>query len=220
MLDEELKAKFSQAEEELQYLRELFKRYQEKNKRKISQKELEARSRGVDLLRRNLNLLQDEFKDQVTRMRKDIAAVQNPDGATGKHSDFIDIFGTINRDSEKLDEDRDELYDDERDILRQFEENDRELEDIAALIVGSLDDLKGKAQNIESATKRQGDMLKKTRKGQEDNEARLKQQNNQLKQTLERHKNGKQICLDLTLLLIFVGLLGILIRMLKTRKVI
>lgn len=118
MLDEELKAKFSQAEEELQYLRELFKRYQEKNKRKISQKELEARSRGVDLLRRNLNLLQDEFKDQVTRMRKDISAVQNPDGATGKHSDFIDIFGTINRDSEKLDEDRDELYDDERDILR------------------------------------------------------------------------------------------------------
>lgn len=118
LLDEELKAKFSQAEEELQYLRELFKRYQEKNKRKISQKELEVRSRGVDLLRRNLNLLQDEFKDQVTRMRKDIAAVQNPDAGTGKHSDFIDIFGTINRDSDKLDEERDELYDDEREILR------------------------------------------------------------------------------------------------------
>lgn len=63
-------------------------------------------------------------------------------------------------------------------------------------------------------------MLKKTRKGQEDNEARLKQQNNQLKQALERHKNGKQICLDVTLLLIFVGLLGVLVRMLKERKII
>jgi hypothetical protein len=63
-------------------------------------------------------------------------------------------------------------------------------------------------------------MLKKTRRGQEDNEARLKQQNNQLKQALERHKNGKQICLDVTLLLIFVGLLGILVRMLKERKII
>ena len=63
-------------------------------------------------------------------------------------------------------------------------------------------------------------MLKKTRKGQEDNEARLKQQNNQLKQALERHKNGKQICLDVTLLLIFVGLLGVLVRMLKDRKII
>ncbi len=60
-------------------------------------------------------------------------------------------------------------------------------------------------------------MLKKTRKGQEDNEAHLKQQNNQLKQALERHKNGKQICFDVTLLLIFVGLLGVLIRLLKAR---
>jgi hypothetical protein len=63
-------------------------------------------------------------------------------------------------------------------------------------------------------------MLKKTRKGQEDNETRLKQQNNQLKQALERHKNGKQICLDVTLLLIFVGLLGVLVRMLKAREII
>ena len=72
LLDEELKGKFKQAEEELLYLREIFKRYQEKNKRKISQKEIEARSKNIDLLRKNLNLLQDEFKEQVTRMRKDI----------------------------------------------------------------------------------------------------------------------------------------------------
>jgi hypothetical protein len=45
----------------------------------------------------------------------------------------------------------------------------------------------------------------------------LKQQNNQLKQALERHKNGKQICLDVTLMLVFVGLLGVLIRMLKAK---
>jgi hypothetical protein len=55
--DEEIKEKFRQAEDELQYLREVFKRYQEKNKRKISQKEMEARSKNIDLLRKNLNLL-------------------------------------------------------------------------------------------------------------------------------------------------------------------
>ena len=84
-------------------------------------------------------------------MRKDIATQQNPGGNGGGSSDFIDIFainrGGDNRDNDGEDSDR-ELYDEERDILKQFEKNDKELEDIAALIVGSLDELKGKAQNI------------------------------------------------------------------------
>jgi hypothetical protein len=57
LMDEDIKKMFKQCEEELSYLREVFKRYQEKNKRKISQAEIEARSKNIDLLRRNLNLL-------------------------------------------------------------------------------------------------------------------------------------------------------------------
>ena len=37
------------------------------------------------------------------------------------------------------------MYEDEKDILKQFEANDKELENIAAVIVGALDELKGKA---------------------------------------------------------------------------
>lgn len=134
----------------------MFKKYQEKNKRKISQKEIEARSKNIDLLRKNLNLLQDEFKEQVARMRKDLTQANNnststPDSSAGGKSDFINIFGNINRGSSNQDEsynaeeeDR-ELYDDEKDILKQFEANDKELENIAAVIVGALDELKGKA---------------------------------------------------------------------------
>ena len=147
---------FKQAEDELAYLRDVFKRYQEKNKRKIAQKEIEARSKNIDLLRRNLNLLQDEFKEQVSRMRKDMA---NGSGGRQQEGDFMNIFG-INRSGSVRSEDNDyeqlkdeeeerEMYDEEKDILKQFEENDKELEEIAAQIVGSLDDLKGKAQNIE-----------------------------------------------------------------------
>ena len=159
-------------------------------------------------------------------MRKDLTQANNsantPDSSTGK-SDFINIFGNINRGSSNQDEtnnaeeeDR-ELYEDEKDILKQFEANDKELENIAAVIVGALDELKGKAQNIEDGVKRQGDLLKNTRKAAEENEAKLRQQNNQLKMALEKHKNGKQICLDLTLLLIFIGLLGILLKLLKLK---
>lgn len=55
-------------------------------------------------------------------MRKDIAPVQ------ASSSDFLDIFA-INK-NEDEDEER-SLDEEERDILRQFEENDKELEDIA-----------------------------------------------------------------------------------------
>ncbi len=88
-------------------------------------------------------------------MRKDLAQANNssstPDSSAGGKSDFINIFGNINRGSSNQDgsfkdeeEDR-ELYEDEKDILKQFEANDKELENIAAVIVGALDELKGKA---------------------------------------------------------------------------
>ena len=87
-------------------------------------------------------------------MRKDLTQANNPtntpDSSSGK-SEFINIFGNINRGSNTIDdpqnaeeEDR-ELYEDEKDILKQFEANDKELENIAAVIVGALDELKGKA---------------------------------------------------------------------------
>ena len=52
------------------------------------------------------------------------------------------------------------------------------MEDIAAELVDSLSGLKGKAQNIESQIKRQGELLKKTRQKAEDNENKLRQNNN------------------------------------------
>ena len=105
-------------------------------------------------------------------MRKDMAPVQ------AQSSEFLDIFA-INK-NEDEDEER-SLDEEERGILQQFEENDKELEDIALQIVGSLDELKGKAQNIQSTIARQSELLKKTNRKAEANEARLRQQNNQLK---------------------------------------
>ena len=122
VMDEEIKGMFKNCEDELAYLRDVFRKYQEKNKRKLSQQDIEARSKNIDLLRRNLNLLQDEFKEQVSRMRKDIAPVQ------AQSSEFLDIFA-INK-NEDEDEER-SLDEEERGILQQFEENDKELEDIA-----------------------------------------------------------------------------------------
>eukprot|EP00347_Sterkiella_histriomuscorum_P002197 403369092 len=229
-LDEEIKKLFIACEEEHSYLRQVFKRYQEKNKRTITKKELENRAKNIDLLRRNINLLNDEFKEQVSRMRKEIAQTNSLTGGD-RSGDFIDVFGSARQGRKNRDEENDgeygdqqsseesdrDLNDEERDILKQFEENDQELENIAAELVNALDEVKMKAQNNETALKRQKELLTKTKKKAEDNENKLRQNNNQLKQILQKYKNGKQMCLDMALCLIFVGLLGILLKMLSTK---
>ena len=61
MLDEEIRELFDYAEQLIGGLREFFKRYQAKNGRRLPATEIEARARNIDLLRKNLNLLKDEF---------------------------------------------------------------------------------------------------------------------------------------------------------------
>jgi len=63
IVEEKIKEVFSECETLLQYLRDIFQRYQQKNKRKIPEKEIKNRSKNIDLLRKNLNILQDEFRD-------------------------------------------------------------------------------------------------------------------------------------------------------------
>ena len=57
MLDEDVKGMFEHAEALLITLRQLFKTYQKKNQKKVEQSELEARSKNITILRKQLNLL-------------------------------------------------------------------------------------------------------------------------------------------------------------------
>ena len=55
----------------------------------------------------------------------------------------------INESFVQSDSEEQELNQAEKDVLAEFEENDKELENIAAQICGALDTLKGTAENIE-----------------------------------------------------------------------
>jgi hypothetical protein len=60
-LDEDIKTTFNATEEQLAFLRTVFKKYSKKNKKVLTQEELSGRAKQIDLLRKNLNLLQSEF---------------------------------------------------------------------------------------------------------------------------------------------------------------
>ena len=108
----------------------------------------------------------------------------------------------------------------EKDVLAEFEENDKELENIAAQICGALDTLKGTAENIEKQVKDQGKLLKKTNQRAGDAEAQLTQDNNELKSIIAKHKNCKQMGLDICLLVILIVLIGMLVKMLEYKGII
>ena len=176
LLDEEIKGIFDKCEADLTELRSVFKLYQNKNKRKVEQDELEARSRNITLLRKNLNLLGEEFKIQANKSKKAYRQQKDDEAGVPKDNDSIDIFGTYGKnkgggtginDDTFDDGEEDPLNEDELSILKQFEQNDQELEDIAAQICGALDDLQGTAENMKTMVKEQGSMLRKTRESTE-----------------------------------------------------
>ena len=100
LLDEKIKEIFDMCEDALRSLRQVFKVYQNKNKRRVEMVELESRSRNIDLLRKNLNLLQEEFKVQANRTKKNDkkSTKQSAYGVLMDNKDdtndsgFIDIF--------------------------------------------------------------------------------------------------------------------------------
>lgn len=105
----------------------------------------------------------------------------------------------------------------ERDLLKEFEENDKELEDIAGAIVQALDNVKNTAENIEGTIDEQGKMLRATRIRAENNEVALNKQNNDLKKVLERHKSGKQCAFDMGLLCCWFVLFGVTAKVLQVK---
>lgn len=100
----------------------------------MNPKELEARTKNINVLRKNLNLLNETFREQTQRNR----------GVKEEKPMSIEI----NPGDEAPDR---ELTASEIEALNQFEENDKELEAIALDIANSLGDLKKKADNIGEA---------------------------------------------------------------------
>ena len=109
-----------------------------------------------------LNALKDEFNAQQERARTDSDKNKMMYKKRGKEqAEFINLFGSINQSGTQLISAHDISnvggYEEERDLneaevmyLKEFEQNDQELENIAGEIVKALDTVKHNAENIEA----------------------------------------------------------------------
>ena len=70
-MDEEIKTTFTNCEAQLSKLRTMFKEYKKKNKEQLTKSDILQRTTMIDKLRKNLNLLKDEFNSQQDNAKKD-----------------------------------------------------------------------------------------------------------------------------------------------------
>jgi hypothetical protein len=84
--------------------------------------------------------------------------------------------------------------------------------------VAALDQVKGVAEDIEQQIDKQGKMLRETRARADKSKVQLNQQNNDLKNVLEKHKSGKQCFFDLGLLCVWLVLFGFTVKVLQVKN--
>ena len=90
-----------------------------------------------------------------------------------------------------IDEEERDLNKEEQDILDAFKQNDKELEDIAKVIVEELKKVKMNAENIETGIDKQTDLLAGVNKRADKNLANLQTQSTDLKEAINKHKSAK-----------------------------
>lgn len=119
-------------------------------------------------------------------------------------------------DSDEEAPDRD-MTEQEKRALKEFEENDKELEEMALEIANSLAQLGEKANKTAISINEQNQMLKQANKAAEQTELELNRQNNELARLLNKYRHGKQLWLDFFLLFILMGLIALLWNRLRAK---
>jgi len=106
----------------------------------------------------------------------------------------------------------------EKKVMKEFQENDKELENIALQIARDLNELGNKQNNVQRAIGEQYDQLVIANEEADKVEVGLRKQNNDLAKLLNKFRNGKQIWMDFILIFILMGFLALLWNRLKAKE--
>ena len=189
---------------------------------KYSEEDLKNRNKTLQLLRENLDLLRDEINKNKENMSMD--KEEAPRKIFGDYKDTNeeqvsqgDIKIEIDGHEEVKYVDR-ELTEEEKQALKQFKENDEQLDAILDRVIAGLSDLQKKGNIINEQIDRQNEMLQKTNKKVERTHLRLVQQNDHLKDVLQKIRSTNKLCCDLCLVVWFLGLIGVIVAVLKSKN--
>lgn len=121
---------------------------------------------------------------------------------------------------EQIDDDEDafrDMNDYEVGLMKKFEENDQEIDEMLDKVIEMADILKGHAQNINTAIMTQQDLIKKVNNKAERARSRLQKRASELQGVLEKYRRTNKMCVDIILVVILLVLVGVVIKVLKMK---
>ena len=99
----------------------------------------------------------------------------------------------------------------EEDLLKKFEEGDREIDAMLEVVVEQLDRLKLHAEGLGTKIDNQKQLISKVGKKTEQSWHRLRQKDSALQSVLDTYRSQNKCCCDIVLILIIVALLGLVL---------
>ncbi|CAD8084813.1 unnamed protein product [Paramecium sonneborni] len=106
---------------------------------------------------------------------------------------------------------------DEQEALDRFEQNDRIIDDKLDIIINGVDEMKIKAQAIGNKIEQTKSQLKVLDKQVDKTNLTLLNSNKQLKDLLLKFRQPNKFCLDITLFLLFLGIIGVIVNMIYSK---
>jgi t-SNARE complex subunit (syntaxin) len=102
-------------------------------------------------------------------------------------------------------------------LMKRFEDNDQEIDEMLDKVIEMANLLKGHAQNINTAITTQADLIKKVNNKAEKARNRLQKRASELQGVLDKYRRTNKMCVDMVLVVILLVLIGIVIKVLKVK---
>lgn len=199
----EIRDKIAELEKQIEKMNQALRK-QRKNQKKYSKSELENKEKQYN----NFVNLMKEVKTREqggpnTQPKEDVKTLLEMKSA---------LMAGGKRGPGERAPDRD-LTEEERVALDKFKEVDKQQDVIIDQINQGLESLKGKAVGIGENVDRQTDLILNLDKEVDDTYSQLQSSNAKLKRVLDEYRKPSKFCVDVVLILILLGLIGILLKM-------
>lgn len=110
-----------------------------------------------------------------------------------------------------------DMTQEEQDLLKKFEEGDKEIDAMLEVVNEQLDRLKLHAEGLGTQIDNQKQLISKVNKKTEQSWQRLRQKDSALQSVLDTYRSQNKCCCDIVLILIIVALMGLVLNVFQQK---
>ena len=190
-------------------------------KKQYKEEELKNKQDRLERINDNLDVLKELFNDQnaFEQGKLGVKVLTNADIENQMvFKSRKEIMDKANKYEEEDDENafRD-MNEYEEELMKKFDQNDQEIDDMLDKVIELADVLKLHAENIGVAIQTQAELIKKVNSKAEKARERLQKRASALQGILEKYRKANKMCVDMVLVVVLLILMGVILKVLKVK---